>query len=131
MVKKNQVSITLTADTLSLDLLLRQTPDQALGGSSRNRSWFCFCFLCLAVLGLCGGIWAFLAVELGLPGPKSCELLVPRPGIKPTSPTLESRFFTTGPRERSQEIDLVITIVCRCVAPINMKSNILDICSAS
>ena len=30
-----------------------------------------------------------------------CGILVPPPGFKPTSPTLEGRFLTTGPPEKS------------------------------
>ena len=33
----------------------------------------------------------------GLSCPIVCGILVPRPGIKPTSPALEGRFSTTGP----------------------------------
>ena len=33
----------------------------------------------------------------GLSCPAAPEILVPRPGIEPTSPALEGRFFTTGP----------------------------------
>ena len=32
-----------------------------------------------------------------LSGPLACRILVPRPGIKPTSSALEGRFLTTGP----------------------------------
>ena len=31
----------------------------------------------------------------------ACGILVPRPGIEPTSPELEGRFFTTGPLGKS------------------------------
>ena len=33
--------------------------------------------------------------------PTACGILDPRPGIKPASPELEGRFFTTGPPGRS------------------------------
>ena len=33
----------------------------------------------------------------GLSCPVACEILVPRPGIKPRSPALEGEFVTTGP----------------------------------
>ena len=34
--------------------------------------------------------------------PVACGILVPRPGIEPTSPALEGGFFTTGPPGKSQ-----------------------------
>ena len=37
----------------------------------------------------------------GLSCPTACGILVPRPGIEPTSPALEGRFLTTGPRGNS------------------------------
>ena len=33
--------------------------------------------------------------------PEPCGILVPRPGMKPTSPALEGRFLTTGPPGKS------------------------------
>ena len=33
--------------------------------------------------------------------PAECEILVPRPGIKPMSPKLAGRFLTTGPSGKS------------------------------
>ena len=58
------------------------------------------------------GMWVFLSVveapgsvvaARGISCPLACGILVPRPGIKPVSPSLEGRFFTTGPPGRSQE----------------------------
>ena len=43
------------------------------------------------MLGLRFGTWAF---------PMACGILVPQPGIKPTSPALECGFLTTGPPEK-------------------------------
>ena len=37
----------------------------------------------------------------GLSCPTACGILVPRPGIKPMSPTLEGGFSTTGPPRKS------------------------------
>ena len=37
----------------------------------------------------------------GLSCPAACGILVPGPGIKLTSPTLESRFLITGPSRKS------------------------------
>ena len=48
-------------------------------------------------LGLCSLWHAGSLVEArGLSCPKACGILVPQPGIEPTSPALEGRFFTTG-----------------------------------
>ena len=43
-----------------------------------------------------------VACELSCPA--ACGILVPRPGIEPTSPALEGRFFTTGPAGKSLDI---------------------------
>ena len=40
--------------------------------------------------------WAFLAVACGLCCPTAYGILVLLPGIKPDSPALKGRFFTTG-----------------------------------
>ena len=48
-------------------------------------------FIYLAMLGLSFGTWAF---------PIACGILVPQPGIEPTSPALEGGFLTTGPPEK-------------------------------
>ena len=42
-----------------------------------------------------------VAVVRGLSCPAACGILVPQPGIEPTSPALEGRFFTTGPPGKS------------------------------
>ena len=64
--------------------------------------------LFLAVLGLsCGTqdlqLWhaGSVVVALGLSCPVACGILVPRPGIEPTSPALEGGFLTTGPPGKS------------------------------
>ena len=38
-----------------------------------------------------------LDVVPGLNCPTACGILVPQPGIEPTSPTLQGGFLTTGP----------------------------------
>ena len=43
-----------------------------------------------------------LVVALGLSCPAASTILVPWPGIKPVSPTLQGRFLTPGPPEKSQ-----------------------------
>ena len=45
-----------------------------------------------------------LVVSRGLSCSKACGILVPRPGINPSSPALEGRFLTTGPPGRSPNI---------------------------
>ena len=50
--------------------------------------------------------WVFIAgfslvAALGLSYPVEYGILAPRPGIKPTSPTWECRFLTTGPPGKS------------------------------
>ena len=42
-----------------------------------------------------------VVVARGLSCAAACGILVPQPGIKPTSPALEGGFFTTGPPRRS------------------------------
>ena len=44
-----------------------------------------------------------VVVAHGLSCLEACGILVPRPGIKPTSPALEGRFLTTGPPGKSQD----------------------------
>ena len=41
-----------------------------------------------------------LVVECRFSCPATCEILVPQPGIGPTSPALEGRFSTTGSPEK-------------------------------
>ena len=43
-----------------------------------------------------------LVVAHGLSCPVACGILVPQPGIDPTSPALEGGFLTTGPPGKSQ-----------------------------
>ena len=42
-----------------------------------------------------------VAVACRLSFPTACGILVPQPGIEPTSPALEGRFLTTGPPGKS------------------------------
>ena len=42
-----------------------------------------------------------VVVGLRLSCPGACGILVPRPGIEPSSPALEGGFFTTGPPGKS------------------------------
>ena len=42
-----------------------------------------------------------LVVAHGLSCPTACGILVPRPGIEPTSPALEGGLLATGPRGKS------------------------------
>ena len=46
-----------------------------------------------------------LAVAHELSRPKACGILVPQPEIEPVSPTLEGRFFNTGPPGKSHKVD--------------------------
>ena len=41
--------------------------------------------------------WASVVMAHGLSCPDACGILVPRPGIEPTSPALAGGFITTGP----------------------------------
>ena len=52
--------------------------------------------------GICG-TQASLAAGYRLSCPVTCGILVPQPGIKPTSSALEGRFSTIGPPGKSQE----------------------------
>ena len=51
---------------------------------------FIYCWLCQV-----------LVVARRLSCPAACGILVPRPGIEPTSPALEGGFLTTGPHQGS------------------------------
>ena len=51
-----------------------------------NLLQYCFCFLC----------FGFLVIE-------ACGVLVPPPGIRPTSPAFGRQSLTTGPPEKSQQ----------------------------
>ena len=62
---------------------------------------------------MCGlsscGTWApehagagSLVVARGRSCPVACVILVPQPGIEPTSPALEGGFLTTGPPGKSR-----------------------------
>ena len=81
--------------------------------------FFFYIFIYLAVSGLCCGRRALLlrhagfslvvacgfflslVVARGLSCPVTCGILVPPPGIEPSSPALEGGFFTTGPPGKS------------------------------
>ena len=64
----------------------------------------------VAARGLCScGMWApervgSVVAACGLRCPAACGILVPRPGIEPTSPVLEGGFLTTGPPGKSQHL---------------------------
>ena len=52
--------------------------------------------------------WAgSVVVACGLSCPVACGILVPRPGIKPTSPALEGGLLTTGPLGKSLVYDFM------------------------
>ena len=54
--------------------------------------------------------WASLVVVHGLSCPTACGILVPRPGIEPTSPALEGGFSTTGPPGKSSMVVIVLFV---------------------
>ena len=56
----------------------------------------------LQCLGSLLGVYTSLVVALGLRCPKACGILVPQPGMEPTSPAPEGRFLTTEPPGKSQ-----------------------------
>ena len=66
------------------------------------------------------------------PNHTACGILAPRPGIEPTSPSLEGRFLTTGPRGKSLGCHLkcmpsnfkklVFTHVARTSCSLDLKS---------
>lgn len=58
----------------------------------------------MAVLSLRRSVQASSVVAPRLTGPGAGGILIPKPGIEPTSSTLESQFFTAGPPERSPNI---------------------------
>ena len=71
--------------------------------------FFKYLFIYFAALGLscgtqdlsllCAGF--SLVAARGLSCPAACGILVPQPGMEPTSPALEGGFLTTGPPEKS------------------------------
>ena len=70
------------------------------------------------LLSSCGA-WApecvgSVAVAHRFSCPMACGILVPRPGIEPTSPALEGGFLTTGPPGKPPGI-LLNTL--QCTAP--------------
>ena len=56
-------------------------------------------WLCWGLVVACG----LFTVARVLSCPKACGILVPQPGIEPTSPALEGRFPTTGPPGKFSE----------------------------
>ena len=62
-------------------------------------------FLIFIYFRLCRGSVAALKTLVAGRGfsscPVACEILVPQPGVKPTSPALEGGFSTTGPPGKS------------------------------
>ena len=70
------------------------------------------CRICIVASGLLTrcGTWGLghagsVVVSHGFSCPVACGILVPQPGIKPTSPPLEGKFLTTGPPGKSQVLD--------------------------
>ena len=69
-------------------------------------------------------------------GHKACEILAPRPGIKPVLPALEGEVLTTGPSEKSQNISLfnvirvnmsiIFAAACICQWPARCTETTLD-----
>ena len=55
-------------------------------------------------LSSCGARCSAVVVH-GLSGSVACGILVPQPRVKPMSPALQGRFLTTGPPEKSQQIE--------------------------
>ena len=47
----------------------------------------------------------------GFVAPAACGILVPQPGIEPTSPALEGGFLTTGPPGKSQDSSYFFTVI--------------------
>ena len=72
----------------------------------KKKKKFTLCIYLLAVLSLHGGLRASLLVAHRLSGPVACVILVPWPGLEPTSPTVEGRFSTTGPPGKSLKAPL-------------------------
>ena len=58
-------------------------------------------FCCGAWALPCGTQASSLDVARGLSCPAACGILLPWPGIEPTSPVLEGGFLTTGPSGKS------------------------------
>ena len=68
--------------------------------------WLCLVLVVACGTSPCGTMqslpWGAGAVtEHRLSHPGACGILVPRPGIEPTSPTLEGRLLTTQPPRKS------------------------------
>ena len=65
---------------------------------SSKQTFFKLSFIYL-LFWLC---WVFIVALRLSSCPTTCEILAPRPGIKPRSLALEGRFLTTGPPRKSQ-----------------------------
>ena len=67
----------------------------------------CYGFLFLWFISSCTGsllqLKGSLIMALRLHSSEACGILVPHPGIQPTSPALEGRFLTTGPPGKSPD----------------------------
>ena len=74
-------------------------------GSSLQHVGISLVVACGFSLSSCGvqalGHVGSVVVAHRLSCPVACGILVPRPGIEPTSPALEGRFFTAGPPGKS------------------------------
>ena len=72
-------------------------------------------FIVMHGLSKCGA-WALehsgsLTAGHRLSCPEACGILVPQPGIQPTSPALQGRFLTSGPPVNSQEHFILTDII--------------------
>ena len=62
------------------------------------------CRLCFVAWGFSTwDIWASIVVAHGFSCLLECGIFIPQPGIDPTPPVLEGRFFTIEPLEKSLE----------------------------
>ena len=71
-----------------------------VGSSLHHAKHFCRTFCCVPRQLWCVGS---VVVAHGLSCATGCGILVPQPGIEPTSPALAGGFLTTGPPGKSQD----------------------------
>ena len=100
---------------------------------SFSRFWLCWVFL-LGVGSLshwtgfsCCGVWtlecaASVAAVCGFSCPMACTILVPRPGVEPTSSALGGGFLTTGPPGTHPLPTVFSTVVFFCLFAIRKQT---------
>ena len=91
-----------------------------LADGSQLSSFVCLIWLHWVLVAACGifslGHMGSLVVVHRFSCSMVCGIVVPQPGIKPTSPALQGGFLTTGPQRKSQQSNVLrkkyLFIIC-------------------